>query len=99
MRVEDGHPSSTQLEREFAGFAYLDCARQMSDLLREAGVEVDARWSSTTTYYLEVKGTLGHCDEPLFVSQNQADLVSLDHVRRGIRSSYRPLIVPDSMLS
>jgi len=77
MRKEDGHPRFRQLERDFADFTYLDSSLQMMVLLREAGVELDARWSSMTTYHLEVKATLDQCREPFFVSQNQVDLVGL----------------------
>jgi hypothetical protein len=81
LRVEDGHPRFSGEERRFADFTYRDRSGQMRRLLREVGVELDAEWSSSTTFHLEVKTTLGPDCEPFFVSQNQVDLVSILRVK------------------
>jgi hypothetical protein len=73
--VEDGHPRFTEREKDFADFTYEDRSGHMRYMLRDAGVEIDEAWTSSTTYHIEVKGTLSTCSEPFFVSQNQVDLV------------------------
>lgn len=75
MRVEAGHPRFTELEKNFSDFTYLDCSGHMKEVLRQAGIKPNAEWSSTTTFHLEVKTTLGSCEEAFFVSQNQLDKV------------------------
>lgn len=47
----------------------------MKELLRKARVELNAKWSNSTKYHLDVKTTIGRCSEPFRVSQNQVDLV------------------------
>lgn len=77
LRVEDGHPRFTERERDFTDFTYPDRSGHMKELLREAHVELNAEWSNSTTYHLEVKTTIGRCSEPFFVSQNQVDMVRI----------------------
>lgn len=76
LRVEAGHPRFARPEKDFSDFTYLDRSGHMKEVLRDAGMDVNAEWSHTTTFHLEVKATLGPCSEvPLFVSQNQLDKV------------------------
>lgn len=76
LRVEAGHPRFAEREGDFADFTYLDRFGHMKEVLREAGVYVNAEWSHTTTFHFEVKATLGPCSEAFFVSQNQLGKVS-----------------------
>ena len=75
MRAVAGHPRFTELEGDFSDFTYLDRSGYMKDTLRKAGVISDTEWSNNTTFHLEVKTTLGHCDGAFFVSQNQLNMV------------------------
>ncbi|RYP11237.1 hypothetical protein DL764_000193 [Monosporascus ibericus] len=68
-----GIPASKDAQRDFSDFTYLDRSGHMKDALRKAGVEPNAQWSNETKFHLEVKATLGDCDEAFFVSQNQVD--------------------------
>lgn len=81
LRAEAGHPRFAELERDFADFTYLDRFGHMKEVLREAGVYVNAEWSHNTTFHFEVKATLGPCSETFFVSQNQLDKVSNPETR------------------
>ena len=75
LRVEAGHPRFLERERDFSDFTYPDRFGHMKEALRNAGVDVNAEWSKKTTFHLEVKATLGPCEEAFFVSQNQLDKV------------------------
>lgn len=75
MRGDAGHPRFRGREREFSDFTYVDASGRMRAALRDAGIEPNAAWSDATKFHLEVKGTLGACTEPMFVSQNQVDKV------------------------
>ena len=77
LRVEDGHPPFKELERDYTDFTYLDCSGHMKEVLRKAHVELNAEWSNSTTYRLEVKTTIDRCGEPFFLSQNQVDMVCI----------------------
>ncbi|KAH7013105.1 hypothetical protein EDB80DRAFT_607184 [Ilyonectria destructans] len=75
LRVENGHPRFTELERNFADFTYTDDSGQMKAYFQNAGVDQATRWSNSTTYHLEVKTTTGSCNQPFFVSQNQVNMM------------------------
>lgn len=75
LRREAGHPLFRGLERDFSDLTYTDTTGRMRTVLRDAGVEPNPAWSNTTTFHLEVKGTMGPCAEPMFVPQNQVDKV------------------------
>ena len=78
MRRDAGLDPFTRLEKDFADLTYLDSQGLMMTVLRKAGVSLDAGWSNSTTYHLEVKTTLKECDEPYHISQNQLEMVSTD---------------------
>ena len=75
LRTGDEHPTFTELEKNYADFTYTDRYGRMIEVLRQAGVNISPGWSSSTKFHLEVKATLGPCQEPFFVSQNQLNKV------------------------
>lgn len=77
LRVENGHPPFTGLERDFSDFTYLDTHGHMKDFLLQAGLDLNPAYASNTTYHLEVKTTTGGDGEIFYVSQNQVNMVYL----------------------
>ncbi|KAI8712978.1 DUF3883 domain-containing protein [Fusarium sp. LHS14.1] len=73
LRVENGHPPFTGLERDFSDFTYLDTHGHMKQFLLQAGLDLNPAYSSSTTYHLEVKTTTGACGDIFYVSQNQVN--------------------------
>lgn len=79
LRSEAGHPRFQGRERDFSDFTYVDTSDQMRVMLRDAGLHPNAAWSNATKFHIEVKSTLGSCAEPMFVSQNQVDMMREFH--------------------
>ncbi|KAH7142143.1 hypothetical protein EDB81DRAFT_899719 [Dactylonectria macrodidyma] len=75
LRAENGHPPFCLPERDYTDFTYLDHSHHMRAFLQDAGLEIDAEWSSSTTYHLEVKTTVGDCSDVFFASQNQVNMM------------------------
>ncbi|KAH6867174.1 hypothetical protein B0T10DRAFT_611919 [Thelonectria olida] len=75
LRAEAGHPSFTLPEGQFTDFTYLDHSGQMRAFLQVGGLDLDPKWSSSTTYHLEVKTTAGDCSDVFFASQNQINMM------------------------
>jgi hypothetical protein len=75
MRGDAGYPRFQGLQKSFSDFTYEDRLGLMKETLQKAGVKPNPRWSKSTTFHLEVKTSLGGCDEACFISQNQVDMV------------------------
>ncbi|UPL02380.1 hypothetical protein LCI18_013314 [Fusarium solani-melongenae] len=75
LRVENGHPPFTGLERDFSDFTYLDTHGHMKEFLLRAGLDLSPAYASNTTYHLEVKTTTGGDGEIFYVSQNQVNMM------------------------
>lgn len=75
LRVENGHPPFTGLERDFSDFTYLDTHGHMKEFLLRAGLDLNPAYARNTTYHLEVKTTTGGDGEIFYVSQNQVHMV------------------------
>ncbi|KAM6516418.1 hypothetical protein FALCPG4_014601 [Fusarium falciforme] len=75
LRVENGHPPFTGLERDFSDFTYLDTHGHMKEFLLQAGLDLNPAYASNTTYHLEVKTTTGGVGEIFYVSQNQVNMM------------------------
>ena len=61
---------------ETADIVYPDIDSRLTSLFCDAGYLDEATWESATpTYYLEVKTAVGKCDERLFMSNKQYEMV------------------------
>ncbi|KAH7302958.1 hypothetical protein B0I35DRAFT_500441 [Stachybotrys elegans] len=75
FRSDAGYPPFDMPEGDFSDFTYIDRDGGMKAYLQSAGLSVNAAWSNSTTYHLEVKTTVGRCGEPFYMSHNQVALM------------------------